>query len=88
MNAPFKPAIEPATTFVRRHIGPSPRDGDAGYRGRQKPRCADGRDTTVAERMRSRPERLRSGTRDKESPLDDAEMKKTIEHFVDLYDRG
>src|SRR5258708_22038181 len=29
MNAPFKPAIEPATTFVRRHIGPSPRDVSA-----------------------------------------------------------
>ena len=26
MNAPFKPAEEPATSFVRRHIGPSPRD--------------------------------------------------------------
>jgi glycine dehydrogenase len=26
MNAPFNPADEPATTFVRRHIGPSPRD--------------------------------------------------------------
>src|ERR1700691_4252115 len=26
MNAPFTPATEPATTFVRRHIGPSPRD--------------------------------------------------------------
>ena len=26
MNAPLRPAIEPATTFVRRHIGPSPRD--------------------------------------------------------------
>src|SRR6201998_387839 len=26
MNAPFKPTSEPATTFVRRHIGPSPRD--------------------------------------------------------------
>jgi glycine dehydrogenase len=26
MNAPFKPADEAATTFVRRHIGPSPRD--------------------------------------------------------------
>src|SRR5579859_115544 len=26
MNAPFKPAEEAATTFVRRHIGPSPRD--------------------------------------------------------------
>src|SRR6266478_3456283 len=26
MNAPFKPAAEAATTFVRRHIGPSPRD--------------------------------------------------------------
>src|ERR1700709_1410297 len=26
MTAHRKPAIEPATTFVRRHIGPSPRD--------------------------------------------------------------
>jgi glycine dehydrogenase len=26
MNALFKPADEPASTFVRRHIGPSPRD--------------------------------------------------------------
>src|ERR1700727_1898148 len=26
MNAPLKHTIEPATTFVRRHIGPSPRD--------------------------------------------------------------
>ncbi|MGD0850464.1 aminomethyl-transferring glycine dehydrogenase [Bradyrhizobium sp.] len=26
MNAPLKHATEPATTFVRRHIGPSPRD--------------------------------------------------------------
>jgi glycine dehydrogenase len=26
MNAPFKPTTEAATTFVRRHIGPSPRD--------------------------------------------------------------
>src|ERR1700757_1643838 len=26
MNAPFKPTQEAATTFVRRHIGPSPRD--------------------------------------------------------------
>jgi glycine dehydrogenase len=26
MNAPFKPADEPATSFARRHIGPSPRD--------------------------------------------------------------
>ena len=26
MNAPFKPANEAATTFARRHIGPSPRD--------------------------------------------------------------
>ena len=26
MTAPFKPTTEPATTFVRRHIGPSPRD--------------------------------------------------------------
>ena len=26
MNAPFKLADEPATTFVRRHIGPSPRE--------------------------------------------------------------
>src|ERR1700689_340999 len=26
MNAPFTPTTEPATTFVRRHIGPSPRD--------------------------------------------------------------
>jgi glycine dehydrogenase len=26
MNAPFKPADEAATSFVRRHIGPSPRD--------------------------------------------------------------
>src|ERR1700730_15619838 len=26
MNAPFKPANQPATAFVRRHIGPSPRD--------------------------------------------------------------
>ena len=26
MNAPFKPTGEAATTFVRRHIGPSPRD--------------------------------------------------------------
>src|SRR6476661_1567758 len=29
MNAPFKPANEAAATFVRRHIGPSPRDIDA-----------------------------------------------------------
>jgi glycine dehydrogenase len=26
MNAPFKPACEAASSFVRRHIGPSPRD--------------------------------------------------------------
>jgi glycine dehydrogenase len=26
MSAPIKPLAEPATTFVRRHIGPSPRD--------------------------------------------------------------
>jgi len=26
MNAPFKPLNEPATDFVRRHIGPAPRD--------------------------------------------------------------
>src|ERR1700748_3893628 len=26
MNAPFKPANEAATTFARRHIGPSSRD--------------------------------------------------------------
>ncbi|MCC8956853.1 aminomethyl-transferring glycine dehydrogenase [Bradyrhizobium sp. Pear77] len=29
MNAPFKPINEAATDFVRRHIGPSPRDVDA-----------------------------------------------------------
>ena len=29
MNAPFKPTTEPATTFVRRHIGPSPSDVSA-----------------------------------------------------------
>jgi glycine dehydrogenase len=29
MNAPFKPTNEAAATFVRRHIGPSPRDIDA-----------------------------------------------------------
>ena len=29
MNAPLKPTDEAATTFVRRHIGPSPRDIDA-----------------------------------------------------------
>ncbi|MGY3534622.1 aminomethyl-transferring glycine dehydrogenase [Bradyrhizobium sp. USDA 4452] len=29
MNAPFKPINEPATDFVRRHIGPSPRDVNA-----------------------------------------------------------
>jgi glycine dehydrogenase len=29
MNAPFKPTREPAASFVRRHIGPSPRDIDA-----------------------------------------------------------
>jgi len=29
MNAPFTPVAEPATTFVRRHIGPSPRDVQA-----------------------------------------------------------
>src|ERR1700743_3042042 len=29
MNGPFKPAAEPATDFVRRHIGPSPRDVQA-----------------------------------------------------------
>ncbi|MFH0299736.1 aminomethyl-transferring glycine dehydrogenase [Bradyrhizobium sp. 31Argb] len=29
MNAPFKPTSEAAATFVRRHIGPSPRDVDA-----------------------------------------------------------
>ena len=29
MNAPFKPTSEAAATFVRRHIGPSPRDIDA-----------------------------------------------------------
>jgi glycine dehydrogenase len=29
MNAPFRPAAEPATTFVRRHIGPSPSDVQA-----------------------------------------------------------
>ena len=26
MNSPFKPADEAAASFVRRHIGPSPRD--------------------------------------------------------------
>ena len=26
MTAPIKPLTEPATTFVRRHIGPSPGD--------------------------------------------------------------
>jgi glycine cleavage system P protein (glycine dehydrogenase) len=29
MNAPFKPADEAATSFVRRHVGPSPRDIEA-----------------------------------------------------------
>src|SRR3984885_1385283 len=29
MNAPFKPTTEPAATFARRHIGPSPRDVSA-----------------------------------------------------------
>ena len=29
MNAPFKPINEAATDFVRRHIGPSPRDINA-----------------------------------------------------------
>ena len=29
MNAPLKHSNEAATTFVRRHIGPSPRDIDA-----------------------------------------------------------
>jgi glycine dehydrogenase len=29
MNAPFRPTNEAAATFVRRHIGPSPRDVDA-----------------------------------------------------------
>ncbi|HQZ14176.1 MAG TPA: glycine dehydrogenase (aminomethyl-transferring), partial [Devosia sp.] len=29
MNAPLKPTDEPAATFVRRHIGPSPRDVNA-----------------------------------------------------------
>ena len=29
MNAPFKAVDEAATSFVRRHIGPSPRDIDA-----------------------------------------------------------
>ncbi len=29
MNAPFKPINEAATDFVRRHIGPSPRDVNA-----------------------------------------------------------
>ncbi|WP_024512644.1 aminomethyl-transferring glycine dehydrogenase [Bradyrhizobium sp. ARR65] len=29
MNAPFKPTSEAAVTFVRRHIGPSPRDIEA-----------------------------------------------------------
>ena len=29
MNAPFKPADEAATSFVRRHVGPSPRDVEA-----------------------------------------------------------
>src|SRR4051812_25644241 len=29
MNAPLKHSNEAATTFVRRHIGPSPRDVDA-----------------------------------------------------------
>ena len=29
MNAPFKPAAEAATSFARRHIGPSPRDVQA-----------------------------------------------------------
>ena len=39
MTAHRKPADEAATTFVRRHIGPSPRDivGDAGDRGRGEP---------------------------------------------------
>ena len=29
MNAPFKPINEAATDFVRRHVGPSPRDVNA-----------------------------------------------------------
>src|ERR1044072_3316454 len=29
MNAPFKPTDDAATSFVRRHIGPSPRDVQA-----------------------------------------------------------
>jgi len=29
MNAPLRPTIEPAASFVRRHIGPSPRDTSA-----------------------------------------------------------
>ena len=39
MNAPLKTTAEAATDFVRRHIGPSPRDiaGDAGERRREKP---------------------------------------------------
>ena len=46
MNAPFKPANEAAATFVRRHIGPSPRDIDAMLetRRRREPDRADRRD--------------------------------------------
>ena len=61
MTAHRKPADEAATTFVRRHIGPSPRDisCDAGDRRRQKPRRADGRNAAVVDpaegAARSRP---------------------------------
>ncbi len=46
MNAPLKTTADAATDFVRRHIGPSPRDIEAMLetRRREKPRRADGRD--------------------------------------------
>ena len=42
MNAPLKTTAEAATDFVRRHIGPSPRDisCDAGQRRREQPRLS------------------------------------------------
>ena len=68
MNAPLKPTNEAATDFVRRHIGPSPRDVAAMLetRRRQQPRRADGPDAAVvdpaedAARSRARFERNRS----------------------------
>ena len=61
MNAPLKPTNEAATDFVRRHIGPSPRDITAMLEtvAAKQPRRADGRDAAVidpaAGAARSRP---------------------------------